>query len=221
MHSKYNMYFFRGGIYAVGLILLSMGITLSTKTGLGVSTVTSIPYAISRAFDLNFSMMVFVVYGIFVAIQFLLKGKNRRWLDLLQLPVSIAFSAFLQWFGTLLPLQFDALWQNLIMMVFAIVFTGVGIFMMVNMELVPNPPDGLTQAISMAIKKDMGFAKNVLDLGCVAVALMVDLLFSRALVSVGIGTILSMIFIGRVVAVFGHRFREPMRKMAGIEQAVQ
>lgn len=39
------------------------------------------------------------------------------------------------------------------MMVFAIVFTGIGISMMVNMELVPNPPDGLTQAISMAIKK--------------------------------------------------------------------
>ena len=38
-------------------------------------------------------------------------------------------------------------------------------------------------------------------------------------VSVGIGTILSMIFIGRVVAVFGRRFKEPMRKLAGIEQA--
>lgn len=109
MNSKHQMYFFRAGIYAVGLILLSMWITLSTKTGLGVSTVTSIPYAISCAFDLNFSLMVFLVYGIFVAIQFVLKGKNRRWLDLLQLPVSIAFSAFLQWFGTLLPLQFDAL----------------------------------------------------------------------------------------------------------------
>ena len=219
MHLKNKKFLWRGDIYAAGLMILSIGITLSTKTGLGVSTVTSIPYAISRAFDLNFSVMTFLIYAFFVAIQFLLKGKNRRWLDLLQLPVSIAFSAFLQWFGTLLPLQFDALWQNLIMMVFAIVFTGVGISMMVNMELVPNPPDGLTQAISIAIKKDMGFAKNVLDLGCVAVALTVDLLFSKALVSVGIGTILSMIFIGRVVAVFGRRFKEPMRKLAGIEQA--
>ena len=219
MHLKNKKFLWRGGIYAAGLMILSIGITLRTKTGLGVSTVTSIPYAISRAFDLNFSVMTFLIYAFFVAIQFLLKGKNRRWLDLLQLPVSIAGSAFLQWFGTLIPLQFDALWQNLIMMVFAIVFTGVGISMMVNMELVPNPPDGLTQAISIAIKKDMGFAKNVLDLGCVAVALAVDLLFSKALVSVGIGTILSMIFIGRVVAVFGHRFKEPMRKLAGIEQA--
>ena len=219
MHLKNKKFLWRGDIYAAGLMILSIGITLSTKTGLGVSTVTSVPYAISRAFDLNFSVMTFLIYAFFVAIQFLLKGKNRRWLDLLQLPVSIAFSAFLQWFGTLIPLQFDALWQNLIMMVFAIVFTGVGISMMVNMELVPNPPDGLTQAISIAIKKDMGFAKNVLDLGCVAVALAVDLLFSKALVSVGIGTILSMIFIGRVVAVFGRRFKEPMRKLAGIEQA--
>lgn len=219
MNSKYKTYFFRGGIYAVGLILLSMGITLSTKTGLGVSSITSVPYAISHAFDLNFSVMTFLIYAFFVAVQFVIKGKNRRWLDLLQLPVSIAFSGFLQWFGALIPLQFDALWQNMIMMVFAILFTGVGISMMVNMEIVPIPPDGLTQAMSVAMKKDMGFAKNLLDLGCVAVALTVDLMFSKALISVGIGTILSMIFIGRVVAVFGRHFREPMRKLAGFEQA--
>ena len=219
MHLKNKKFLWRGDIYAAGLMILSIGITLSTKTGLGVSTVTSIPYAISRAFDLNFSVITSLISAFFVASQLLLKGKNRRWLDLLQLRGSSAFGAFVQWCGTLIPLQCDALWQNLIMMVFAIVFTGVGISMMVNMELVPNPPDGLTQAISIAIKKDMGFAKNVLDLGCVAVALAVDLLFSKSRVGVGIGTILSMIFIGRVVAVFGRRFKEPMRKLAGIEQA--
>ena len=221
MQLKNKRYLWRGGIYLVGLILLSMGITLSTKTGLGVSTITSVPYAISHAFDLNFSVMVFLVYSALVVIQFIIKGKNRQWRDLLQVPVSIVFSAFLEWFGTLVPLRFSHLWQNLIMMAFAIVFTGVGISVMVNMEIVPNPPDGLTQAMSMAMKKDMGFAKNVLDLCCVAVALTVDLLFNGKLISVGIGTVMSMIFVGRVIAVFGRRYREPMRKMAGFEPTAE
>ena len=38
----------RGLIYLVGLTILAIGTTFSTKTGLGVSCVTSAPYAISQ-----------------------------------------------------------------------------------------------------------------------------------------------------------------------------
>ena len=214
-HTKIN-WIWRVVIYVAGLMIMSIGITLSAKTGLGVSTSSSLPYAISKAFDFNFSVTVCVDYLVLIFLQFVVKGKNRQWRDLLQLPVNIVFSSFLGWFGDLIPLHFDHLWQNVLMMAVAVVLTGSGLAMMVNMEIVPNPPDGLTYAVSEVLKKDMGFVKNVQDFICVAMALAVDLLFSKKLASVGIGTVMAMLFIGRTVSVFNRFFKKGIQRLAGL-----
>ena len=207
---------FRVLIYVAGLIILSTGISLSTKTGLGISTVTAPCYAVSQSFGWNFSLTIFVPYAFMVIAQFIIKGKKRTWRDLLQFPVSIAFSSFVGCFGFLIPIHFEHLWQNLILMAVGVVLTGVGIAMMVDMQIVPNPPDGLVDAISVAVNKDMGLIKNILDACCVVIALFVDLVFNKALVSVGIGTIFAMIFIGRTVAVFNRFFKVKIQRTAGL-----
>ena len=38
---------FRGLFYAAGLLILALGLTLNTKTGLGVSPIISVAYSIS------------------------------------------------------------------------------------------------------------------------------------------------------------------------------
>ena len=42
----------------------------------------------------------------------------------------------------------------------AIVLTGVGAAMSLNMRLIPNPGDGIVQAIADTIHKSVGFTKN-------------------------------------------------------------
>lgn len=49
-------------IYAAGMIILACGITMNTKTGMGISPIISVPYAISEIWDLNFGNMTFIVY---------------------------------------------------------------------------------------------------------------------------------------------------------------
>ena len=50
-------YVARAAIYAMGLVILAAGITMNTKTGLGVSTIISVPFAISSIWDVNFSLV--------------------------------------------------------------------------------------------------------------------------------------------------------------------
>ena len=107
---------FRALIYTAGLLMLTVGVTLSTKTGLGVYPPESIPYALSIVFGWKFSNMVLVMYAVYVGLQFIIKGKHHQWKDLLQIPVSLAFSALLGWLGPLIPLHFELLWQNIAMM---------------------------------------------------------------------------------------------------------
>ena len=144
---------FRILIYVTGMVVLAAGITLNTKTGLGVSPIISIPFTISYIWNLNFGMMTFAVYSVFVGLQFLLKGSTRTWLDLLQIPVSFLFSMLLNLFSDILNITYPTLWQNLILLLAAIIITALGVVMTVNMKLVPNPGDGMAQATGYALHR--------------------------------------------------------------------
>lgn len=58
--------------YLAGLLILAFGITLNTKTGLGVSPIISVSFSISTILDVNFGDMTFLWYAIFVLIEVLL-----------------------------------------------------------------------------------------------------------------------------------------------------
>ena len=49
--------FYRILFYVTGLLVLAHGLTLNTKTGLGVSPIISVAYSISEIFDHNFGNM--------------------------------------------------------------------------------------------------------------------------------------------------------------------
>lgn len=66
----------RIALYLVGIIVLALGITLKTKTNLGVSPIISIPYAVAQIFGYETGTAVFVAYLIFIVLRIvLLKGK--------------------------------------------------------------------------------------------------------------------------------------------------
>ena len=96
----------RAAIYAMGLVILAAGITMNIKTGLGVSTIISVPFAISSIWDVNFSLVTFATYALFVVIEMIIKGSDRTVIDWLQIPFSIVFSLLLNMFSKLLDFQF-------------------------------------------------------------------------------------------------------------------
>lgn len=210
---------YRIGFYLLGNIILAIGITLNTKTGMGVSPIISIPYTISNIWDINFGFITFVVYSVFVGIQFLLKGKKRELRDLLQIPYGFAFGVFLNVFSAIMDIRYTAFWQQLIILAAAIIVTAIGVSMMVNMHFVPNPADGLAQAIGLKINKDMGFGKNMVDCFSVASSLVIGLIAIGQPLAFGIGTIGAMIGVGRCIALFNKFFKDKMCELAGMQTA--
>ena len=206
----------RGAIFLAGMVIVSLGITCFTKSGLGISPMTAVPYALARSFDFSFSTTVFVVYTIMVFVQILINGKNRVWWDLLQIPSSILFTSFLRWFEAAATFSCDTFWQQLIVAVIGSILNGIGFAMMVDMQLVPNPPDGLIFVVSNVTGKNLGFWKNVFDSTFVILAGVIDILSGGKLVSIGIGTVLAMVITGRVVALTNRLLKEKMLRQAGM-----
>lgn len=67
-------------MYTIGMVVLTLGLTLNTLANLGVSPIISVLYSISQITGLNFINITFVVYAIFVVVQLAIhiQLKNNR-----------------------------------------------------------------------------------------------------------------------------------------------
>ena len=157
--------------YVVGLLVLALGIILNTKSGLGVSPIISVSYSISTIWNFNFGNMTFVLYTVFVIVEIILhtiwnhrkaakesaalKPAARKSLplilgmDLLQLPLSLIFTRFMNLFSAWIPAPSHGFASQLLVLAGGIICTGIGTAMSLNMRIIPNPGDGIVQALSL------------------------------------------------------------------------
>ena len=188
-------------IFFFGLILLSLGIDLNTKTQLGISPINSVPFNVHQLTGIPLWMCVYAFYLVFILMQWLLLKKDFHPVQCFQLVTSFVNSLLIQFFDDRIPLLTEPVSQYLVL-VLAIVLTAAGISLTAGMKLIPNPGEGVAGAIGIALKKDFGYGKNVLDLGCVALSIAITLIFAGRISNIGIGTVLSMLVTGRIVKLF-------------------
>jgi len=208
----------RWSVYLLGLILLAFGIALSIKSDLGTSPVSSVAFSFSEVWGVNLGVMNFIIYAVFVAAQFALRGRNSRVIDLLQLAVSFIFSWVLNQIVSMISYEAAAhgFWTNFGLLMVGMVLIGIGVSASLNMKLVPNPGDGIVQAVAERMRWEQGFAKNVVDISCVCLTSTLSLVFAGELVGVGIGTVIAMIGVGRVVALFNRLVMKKLCVAAGV-----
>lgn len=236
-------------LYLCGLLILALGLSLNTKSGLGVTAIISVAYSISQITGFNFGNTTLGLYTFFVVLEIIihlilsrrikteenpalvhLRRKRFRsvlLMDILQIPLSIIFTRFLNVFADILPdytaYQGSAGVQWVIrfcILLIAIICTGVGAAMSLNMRIIPNPGDGIVQAISDISGKSVGFTKNCVDLVNILISCCIGFFCVGHLAGVGIGTVFAVIFVGRVIALFNHFFFHRMVNCAGLEKHI-
>ena len=216
--------FFRWLFYVTGLLILAFGIILNTKSGLGVSPIISVSYSISAIWNINFGNMTFILYVIFVISELVLHRKEGAVVltkDFLQLPLSLIFTRFMNLFSAWIPSPSHGLFSQLLILAAGIICTGIGAAMSLNMRIIPNPGDGIVQAIADSVNKPVGFTKNCFDLFNICITTSVGLIFAHQLVGIGLGTVVAVLGVGRVIALFNHFFMERMIKLAGVKKLYQ
>ena len=241
---------YRAVIYVVGLLVLAMGLTLNTKAGLGVSPIISVSYSISVISGSNFGNTTLGLYIVFVMLELVLHAireyryakkadpvlehanhVNRRLIflmDILQIPLSLVFTRFLNLYAAIVPdLTFDGqsvvfeYTVRLLVLCLALLLTGIGAAMSLNMRIVPNPGDGIVQAIADCIRRDVGFTKNCFDVVNVSITVTISLLCTGKLHGIGIGTVLAVIAVGRTIAGFNHLTKQKLDRLAGLTENIE
>ena len=201
--------------YVLGICILALGLTLSTKTNLGASPIIAVAFSISELSGIELGDATFILYGFFILLQIalhLIPGKRAPsdkkkavLLDILQLPFSIFFTRLLNLYASVIPVP-QTLTGRILVLVIAVILIGTGAALTLDMRLVVSPGDGIVQAVSDRTGLELGLTKNIVDVCCVLATCILTLTFAHRVIGIGIGTLAGMFGTGRVIAVFNRLF---------------
>lgn len=197
-------YFF----FILGLIINSFGISLITKSALGTSPISSVPYVFSLFFTkISFGLFTFILNMIFIIIQIIILKKDFHPIQFLQILANIIFSFFIDiTMGLLSGLILDSIMLKLISLLIGCTILALGICIEVSPNVIVVPGEGIVRAISTAYNKNFGKIKIYFDVTLILISFCASLLFFHSLQGIGIGTVISAVLVGRIVTLINRYF---------------
>ena len=190
---------------AAGLILISFGVALTTKAGLGTSPISSIPYTLSRilpGLSMGTWLILFSIALVLIEI-ILLKGKMpaKSWISqlLISFPVGWLIDAAM-WLLT--PFNPELYLVKVLTVILGCVIIALGAYLCVSASLLVLPGDGFVQVLAQVTGKSFGGVRVISDTTQILIAAVLCLIFLHALVGVREGTIIAAILVGSIVKIF-------------------
>lgn len=188
-------------IYVLGLFIMTIGVSFSIKSNLGVSPVSSIPYTITLLAGLEMGKATILFHIVLILLQIIILGKDFKKKNINQLVVAIVFGYFTTFSNdlmTFLPTTENYAFR-LIYLFLSIIFVAIGIFLYLPSDIVPLAGEGAMQAVSQ--KNEIAFpsVKVGFDISMVLISAITCWFLLDRLGSVGFGTILSAILVGIVL----------------------
>ncbi|WP_294136077.1 YitT family protein [uncultured Clostridium sp.] len=200
----------RIAIYICGIFLLALGGVLAIKSNLGASPVSSLPLSISKVTSISLGTAAAILFIIYVGIQILILRRDFKIVQLLQI---------MNFFNAIININVDSFYIRIVICILSFFITAFGVTFTITANIVPVAPDGLAQVISKKAKIEFGKAKIYFD--CVVVALSVGILLinNKGLDGLGIGTVLSALLVGRIVAYINKNLKHKIENICFVEAA--
>ena len=192
----------RLALYFLGLFIMTAGIAFSVLSDLGVSPLSTLPYAVElwTGFDMGLGTMV--MHAFFVLAQLILLRKKFHPIILLQIPAGIVFG----WFTTLcnglvlmIP-RTDFIQLQILLQLISILLVAIGIYIYLPANIIPLAGEGIVRAISDTFKWQFAKVKIFFDASIVVISGVLCFLTVGRLGSVGIGTVMSALLTGTFIA---------------------
>lgn len=187
--------------YVAGLFIMTLGVSMSVKSNLGVSPVSSIPYTMTCVWGVEMGKATILFHTALVALQILILRRSFKIKNLLQIPAGILFGYFTTFCNFLF--SFAPTPQNLavrlLMMLGSAVLIAIGIFFYLPANIIPLAGEGAMKAISDVSGVKFSRIKIAFDCTMVAASLAVCLIALHALGSVGIGTVMAAVLVGVIL----------------------
>lgn len=200
--------------FVVILFIIAFGTSLSIRANLGSSPISAPPYILSLIPGMNLTMgqLTICMHVFFITLQLLLLRKNFEARQYTQILVSFLFGFYTDltmWMTGFLQIPFDlnpliGYPLRFIELLIGGAVLAFGIACEVRCDSLMLAGEGLPLAISKFLKKDFGKVKICSDTSLVLIGtIFMFIYFGRwSWEMVGVGTLVSMFYVGFMVRVF-------------------
>ncbi len=193
--------------YILGQFILALGVSLSIKTDLGVSPVSSVPLVLGKICGIETGNMTIIVFCAYVLLQYLILRRDFKIYSLLQVPCAVLFGKFVTLTSIFLKnVSFTSYPVRFFFVLISVVLIAVGIKLYLWADIVPQAADGLVQTISRKYGWKLANVKNCFDLSSVTVSVVSSFLFLKTLFGIREGTLITALLVGRVMLVIEKHF---------------
>lgn len=187
----------------VGLFINAFGVSLITKANLGTSPITSIPYTLSKAFGLSIGTFTFIFNLFLIMLQIILLRRKFKPSALLQLPVVLVFSVFID--ITMAMLYFvnpQTYIFQLLSLIAGCIILGFGVFTEMVANVVMLPGEATVRAVCTVTDFDFGKTKVVFDTAMTVTAVILSFSLLGKLDGVREGTVVAALVVGIIAKNF-------------------
>lgn len=167
------------------------------RTVWGVSPITAVPDAVANITPLTLGNATILLHLLCVVLQIIVQRRVTL-KSVLTMCVGVPFGYLVDlfmwlWSPTLL------IWEKIIVLVVGIAIQGFGVALISGCDLMLPAPDELNNVISRVTGRKLSNVKMVADAVYVVIAIVINLISTRSLASVGISSIASVLLTGKFV----------------------
>ena len=197
-------------IFAAGLFISSLGVSMITKGDLGTSPITSIPYVLSLNLPLTVGGFT-VLFSLFlILLQLLILGRRFQPEYLLQIPISFLFGWFIDLtMAMLFFIQPQSYPTKLIYLLMGCLVLGLGVYLEVRADVAMLPGESFVRSIVLTWHTDFGTTKVIFDVSMTVIAAILSLCFIRQVNGVREGTIAAALLVGIITRLLSRLLPKP------------
>lgn len=191
-------------VFLVSLFIMSFGVSLVTRSLMGTSPISSVPYVWSLHTALSMGTYIIILNALLILAQILMLGKqgikeNKVEL-LMQIPVSLLFGVFIDITMSILSFWHPQRYtEQIISCVLGCIIMGLGISLEVVADVCMNSGEYVVHIASKKLKKEFGTMKIMFDVTLLLIAVGCSWIFAGRIDGVREGTVIVAILTGPVV----------------------
>lgn len=195
-------------IFISGLFFMGLGISLTSKSGLGTSPINSLPYVLSMMFPLTVGQFTFLLSILFFLVEIIVLRKDFPKEQYLQLLVGPFFGFFVDLgmsiFALVAPTNYLV---KILVLLSGCFLLALGVYLQVIANVIINPGEGVVKAISNKFRKKFGNIKIALDSTLCIIAIIISLFTFGNIKGVREGTIICAVLVGNITKIYSAIFQ--------------
>ena len=205
----------RYGLFLMGLFIASLGVTFSTKAGLGTSPVASVPYSVSIVnHALTFGWWLNILSLIQIMVQVvLLRRKCKPAEIIIQTVLAFVYGYMTDFSCKLLSgIQPGSYAEKFAWMLVGCVILALGIWIQYKGGVAMLPGEAMNRAISLTTGKRYENVKIFFDVLYIILAGVISLVFTGKLQGVREGSVIAAVLIGNIIKLYNKIFDNIVRE---------